>query len=297
MRQFITNMLNIQEDKIEDLQIISQSNGSIIINLKLKVISKTCPFCSGILKIHGYYPRTLTHSTLVNRKCTIIYRQRRFRCSPCSFSFNVHNPFTNGHDGLTHETKINILRDLKYPESTYTSVANRYNVSKSTVLRLFDKHVDIMRKPLPMVLSVDEHYFPEPDIDSLYCYLLMNFITGEIIDALPTRRKHYLTNYFTSIRGEIQNYTLNRSELNNVKYISIDLYDNFRDVVHICLPYAIVYADSFHVTKHLADDFNKIRLRCARNTENHTYEYLLRKFYFVFTIPQNWIMNLNTTKN
>lgn len=203
MRQFITNMLNIQEDKIEDLQIISQSNGSIIINLKLKVISKTCPFCSGILKIHGYYPRTLTHSTLVNRKCTIIYRQRRFRCSPCSFSFNVHNPFTKGYDGLTHETKINILRDLKYPESTYTSVANRYNVSKSTVLRLFDKHVDIMRKPLPMVLSVDEHYFPEPDIDSLYCYLLMNFITGEIIDALPTRRKHYLTNYFTSIRGEI----------------------------------------------------------------------------------------------
>lgn len=40
MRQFITNMLNIQEDKIEELQTIAQSDGSIIINLKLKVISK-----------------------------------------------------------------------------------------------------------------------------------------------------------------------------------------------------------------------------------------------------------------
>ena len=35
MRQFITNMLNIQEDKIEELQTIAQSDGSIIINLKL----------------------------------------------------------------------------------------------------------------------------------------------------------------------------------------------------------------------------------------------------------------------
>ena len=282
MRQFITNMLNIQEDKIEELQTIAQSDGSIIINLKLKVTSKICPFCSGPVKIHGYYPRTLTHSTLVNRKCSIVYRQRRFRCPKCSYSFNELNPFTKANDGLTHETKINILKDLKHPEDTYTSVAERYHVSKATVLRLFDKHVDIMRKPLPMVLSMDEHYFPESDMDSLYCCLLMNFITGEVIDVLPTRRKHYLIDYFASIRGDIQNYTLKRSELNNVKYISMDLYDNFRDVAQICFPDAIVCADSFHVTKHLTDDFNKIRLRWARNTENHTYEYLLRKFNFVF---------------
>ena len=48
MRQFITNMLNIQEDKIEELQTIAQSDGSIIINLKLKVTSKICPFCSDL---------------------------------------------------------------------------------------------------------------------------------------------------------------------------------------------------------------------------------------------------------
>mgnify|MGYP002707721595 FL=1 len=136
MRQFITNMLNIQEDKIEELQTIAQSDGSVIINLKLKVTSKICPFCSGPVKIHGYYPRTLTHSTLVNRKCSIVYRQRRFRCPKCSYSFNELNPFTKANDGITHETKINILKDLKHPEDTYTSVAERYHVSKATVLRL-----------------------------------------------------------------------------------------------------------------------------------------------------------------
>ncbi len=52
MRQFITNMLNIQEDKIEELQTIAHSDCSIIINLKLKVASKICPFCSGPVKSH-----------------------------------------------------------------------------------------------------------------------------------------------------------------------------------------------------------------------------------------------------
>jgi transposase len=60
-----------------------------------------------------------------------------------------------------------------------------------------------MRKPLPMLLSIDEHYFPESDMDSLYCCLLMNFITGEVKDVLPSRRKHYLIDYFSSIRGDI----------------------------------------------------------------------------------------------
>ena len=50
MRQFITNMLNIQEDKIEELQTIVHSDGSIIINLKLNVTSKICPFCSRPVK-------------------------------------------------------------------------------------------------------------------------------------------------------------------------------------------------------------------------------------------------------
>lgn len=62
----------------------------------------------------------------------------------------------------------------------------------------------------------------------------------------------------------------------------MDLYDNFMDVAQICFPDAIVCADSFHVTKHLINDFNKIRLRCVRNTESNTYKYLLRTFNFIF---------------
>ena len=73
-----------------------------------------------------------------------------------------------------------------------------------------------------------------------------------------------------------------KSELDNVKYISIDMYDTYRDIAHIFFPKAKVYVDSFHVLKHLTDDFRKLRMRLARNTDDPRLRYLLIKFRYVF---------------
>ena len=68
------------------------------------------------------------------------------------------------------------------------------------VLRIFDRHVHIARKPLPKVLSLDEHYLPDSDYESLYCCLLMDFVTGVIIDVLPDHKKSYLLYYLSHIK-------------------------------------------------------------------------------------------------
>ena len=73
-----------------------------------------------------------------------------------------------------------------------------------------------------------------------------------------------------------------KSELDNVKYISIDMYDTYRDIAHTFFPDAKVCADSFHVLKHLTDDFRKLRIRLLRNTEDPVLKYLLVKFRNVF---------------
>ena len=128
---------------------------------------------------------------------------------------------------------------------------------------------------------MDEHYFPSSNFDSLYICILMDFKTGVIIDVLPDRKKDYISQYFNIIR----NVTLdihNRSELGNVKYVSIDLYKNYRELSHIYFPYAKVCADSFHVLKHLTKDFHMTRLRCRRNTQDENIQYLLTKFKFIF---------------
>lgn len=287
LNKFITQLLNIEEEQIEDLKQIIQSDNSVIFKVKLKFRPTLCPYCNGPAKIHGYYSRKLTHSTFVNRKCVIYYQQRRFRCDSCEVTFHEENPFINSGEGVTYETKINVLKGLKYPESTYTSIARNFDLSVTKVIRIFDKHVNIPRKHLPRILSIDEHYFPESDYDSLYCCLLMDFQSGEIIDILPDRRKNYLLNYFSAIKNSTLDYKTARSELNNVEYISMDLYEIFRDVARTYFPQAVICADSFHVLKHLTEAFKNVRIACRRQTEDPVLIYLLGKFRFVFNHSQD----------
>ncbi|MDO4920856.1 MAG: ISL3 family transposase [Phascolarctobacterium sp.] len=279
---FITTILNVKPNDLLSVSSAVQQDGSIILKVKLTSTLMLCPTCKSPTKVHGYYSRKLTHSTLANRSCVIYYQQRRYRCPHCEISFCEPNPFIDTSERLTFETKFNVLTELKYCEATYTSVAKRYNLSISTVLRLFDKHVDIQRKTLPKVLSIDEHYLPNSDQCSKYCCLFLDFLTGEMIDILPSRKKSYLVKYLSEIKIKTMDRDKNISELDNVEYVSIDMYDIYRDVANIFFPKAKVCADSFHVLKHLTDDFRKVRLRCLRSTESETYKYLLTTFKYVF---------------
>lgn len=154
-------------------------------------------------------------------------------------------------------------------------------------MRIFDKHVDIPRKAMPRVLSIDEHYLPNNDYGSKYCCLFMDFESGEMIDILRDRKKDYLVQYFSEIKHSTMDLHTMRSELDNVEYVSIDMYDAYRDIASIFFPKAKVCADSFHVLKHLTDDFRRLRMRLFRNTQDPILRYLLIKFRHVFDHNKN----------
>ena len=104
--QFITQMLSIKEDDLEEITPINQSYDTSILKLKLKDKSSVCPCYSVKVKIHGYYTRILTHAPLVSRKCHIFYQQRRYICPGCELTFHESNPFINTKECLTYKTKL-----------------------------------------------------------------------------------------------------------------------------------------------------------------------------------------------
>jgi len=169
--KFITDFLNIKPSDLSKISTSTRSNVSISISIRLASKPITCPFCKNTVKINSYYDKKLTHSTFSNRFCYIIYEQRRYLCKSCRCSFNESNRFSVSREKLTYETKINILKNLKHPEETYTSVAHRYNTSTNKVLRIYDKHVDVLGKKLLAVLSIDEHYFTSSNYSAKYCCL------------------------------------------------------------------------------------------------------------------------------
>ena len=50
-----------------------ESDGSIVVKVKLSVKTICCPYCKGKVKIHDYTTKKLTHSVLANRNCIICF--------------------------------------------------------------------------------------------------------------------------------------------------------------------------------------------------------------------------------
>lgn len=283
--KFITNILNVDDKDIDSLDCIDDSNGNLTLTIKLlRKESDVCPACDKPGRIHGYNTKKLNHSIFANRKCIIIFKQRRYKCVDCDLTFSESNPFAKRNGKITHETKINVLKDLKRTNVTYNQVAGRYNITATEVQRIFDKHVNIEPHALPEALSIDEHYFPNSDYDGLYMFIMMDFRTGELIDIYPDRKKSYLISKFSAIKNRTYNDKTHTSELSRMKYISMDLNDYYRQVCKLYFPNAIICADEFHVIKNLNDYFDNVRKRCRRNCDSDLYIYLLTKFECVLSV-------------
>jgi len=279
---FIISVLNIDVKSINDIETTNDDDGNLKIKVKIKTSENKCPICNMGVVSHGYIEKKITHSIFNNRKCIICFSQERFKCKKCNITFSQTNPFASKNEKISHETKLNILNDLKRCANTYSYVGIKNGVSPTEVQKIFDDHVNIERHSLPKALSIDENYFPESDYNSLYMCIFMDFETGEIVDVLPDRKKDYLVSYLSNIKNETLDEKTHKSELNNVKYVSIDLNDIYRDVAKTYFRDALICADHFHVIKNLNFFFNKVRLRCRQHTDDENLIYLLTKFDFVF---------------
>ena len=72
----------------------------------------------------------------------------------------------------------------------------------------------------------------------------------DLFEVLPNRSKYELIKYFDKISIK---------EKNQVRFITMDLWDPYRDVAKRCLPNAKICADGFHVVEQLTQRFTRLR--------------------------------------
>lgn len=99
------------------------------------------------------------------------------------------------------------------------------------------KYIDLPRKELTPYICIDEVYLNLGN-ECKYALVIMNFITGEILDIIESRRKSTTHAYFMSI-------PLN--ERKKVLYLCCDIYDHYINYTSSYFPNAKAVTDSFHV--------------------------------------------------
>lgn len=268
----IINALNLKDEDVDSIASISSfQNEDFLITLKLK--DHICPSCGSLThSIKDYKIRTIHQKVFLQFNSVIYYKVRRYICNSCGKSFIEKNPFGCGNKRIPPAMIIQVLDALKPFNSTFSSVARNFDVSVSSVIDIFDKHVQMRRKPLSSILCWDEFYFNRHS-KYKYAFMIMDFEKKVILDIIESRHMNILSSYF---------YTIPVQERSHVRYIIIDMYKNYRDLAKIYFPKAVICVDPFHAMKRINDALNSIRKRILRkyNDDKDSESYKLLKYRY-----------------
>ena len=256
---FVLKLFNLREDQAERINVHNETDG-LHVYIRLKPVPCRCDACGNMTgKVKDYRIRKITHSVITTTPCFIDYDQRRMRCTECGKTFVEPNPFAFPGEKVSAVTVYNVLRDCSSPHETFKAIAERYHISPSTVLRIFDSHVNIPRRKLPRYLVVDETYAFHTAVSD-YVFVMMDYETMDIVDVLPSRKKADLDAYFQKIPLK---------EREKVKIVSSDMWNTYRDMTHRWFPNAVHSCDSFHLKMELSRCVQKVRIRVMNQHRLH----------------------------
>lgn len=146
--------------------------------------------------------------------------------------------------------------------------------SLSRVIRYLDSFVIVPRLPLNYSIGIDELHSPKLATGkSPYIAILVDNAKRDLLDILPSRNKEDLIRYFSAIPKE---------ERLMVKYVTIDFWEPYRDIVNTWFPNALVAADPFHLMEILSRTFSAYRVSLMNRYDKHSRAYyLLKKWHYL----------------
>lgn len=274
MKNLITKMFDLEERKIRDIDVITTDDDVFAI-ITLKAEPTECPHCKSLTsKTHDYRQRTINHAILNGHNTCLVYNQRRYFCPSCRKAFPEPNPFVFSGRRISKYTILRVMKMLMDPRVTFSMAASATDLSVSSVQRIFDAHAGIKTRPFPKILCIDEVYAIKYH-QKVYACVLVDFNNNQIYDLLPSRKKYDLANYFSQIPRETRE---------SVQYISMDMWNTYRDLANIYFKNALVCVDSFHVIQMVNTAFKKTRIRIMNSYNRASDEYyLLKKFAWLLS--------------
>lgn len=243
MSDSITDLLELSDADSEITEFHVEGNVKKV-TIEKKIRELHCPICGHRLYSKGPFirhPNNQIFQGCYVLEVTLIGRRWICPDPECSYKETDQFGFIQRYKHNTTFNDIAIIYELKDIHLSCRQVARRYNVSDTYVRTVFMRYVSLPRHPLPAVLSVDEVYLNiSPKFK--YALVLMDWITGDIIDVLPSRRRQITEKYFLDLPKE---------ERDDVRFLICDMYDPYINYTRRYFRHAEVITDSFHVLQWL----------------------------------------------
>ena len=171
-----------------------------------------------------------------------------------------------------------IMKQLGQLDLSFKRIAELNRISVSTVQLYLDSYVFIPTPSLPENLGIDELHSKMAHRDSAYLCVLIDNENRHPVDILNSRSKHHLNRHF-------EQYT--KAQRDTVRFITIDMWEPYKDVALRQFKNCKVAVDPFHVVKNLSFAFTKIRVsimnQCIHGSDPYT---LLKTWHILLDLRE-----------
>lgn len=266
---FITTTLNLENESIESFDSI-RKNDTIYLHVTLKDKHPECPFCGGKAKSKGYLSRSINHLPLSGTPSVIVWKRRRYTCKDCGKTFAEENPFGPDAFHQSYALLRGVANDLANIHFSLKDIAERNHISTTLVELYCDSFIQVPRLSLPENLGIDEIHSNMAKYGGSFLCVFVDNKERCLTEILPNRSKYTLSRF-------LENIPL--SERSQVKYVTIDMWEPYKDVALRFFPNCVIAVDPFHVVKHLSDGFSSFRIDLMNRMPRNSPAYYLLKHW------------------
>jgi transposase len=252
---------------------------SLVFDATLAYKPSHCQKCGvvynhGNIESKGYaHKLSLIKMPKVSRLNTYIrLRKQRHYCHECRSSFTCETSIVQHRCYISNNLKYEVADHAKMKISE-TDIAKLCNVSHSTVGRVIDSYHQpqkVYKHFLPEVLGMDEFKSTKKAAGAM-SFIFTDLVKHEVIDIVEDRRLFSLLKYFNYFTYEARKM---------VKYIVIDMYTPYIQLIKKIFPNANIIIDRFHLVQLLGRSLQKTRIKIMKSFNKKTKEYRLLKKHF-----------------
>lgn len=244
--------------------------------------SRECPECGkrDAVVIKDRYVRKIRHTMPNGKPGVILVERPKLFCRRCSKCFFPELTGLSPRKSMTGMELRAIEADLA-SMMTFADVARRHGISEPRAIGIFDERFKkVPGRPLPEALCIDEVLFVDR-IEGRYPAVLYDWARREVVDLVRSRQKAWLEDWFSRKP---------RAELEGVRWLVSDMYDEYARIKRRFLPNALHVIDLFHVVKLLSEAVKKLRANAMNAAGKGTFEYAFMKAKWkLFQAPEGRI--------
>ena len=250
---------------MEDIQLHDVVNEASHIELRFRMRLKDheCPHCRTLTSIvHDYRLQSVKDIPFQGKPVYWLYEKRRYRCPLCGKRFYEKNYLLPKFHRITNRMAMLCLNELQ-SKCSRKDIAQRLNISQSTVARWMQL-VDYGKpSKLPKVISIDE-FRGNTDAGKFQCILTAPKEKA-IIDILPDRTAANILDYLKSF-----------SNCDQVRYVVMDMNREYLKVARTLFKNAKVVIDRFHVVRYCTWALENVRKRIQKTLLSEQRKYFKR---------------------